>query len=96
MNVFFPIIIFVSKVVNCKKKEKRKKELHEGKKDRGAKEQFTGTSTCGPVVKHPPCNAGDVGWIPGQGTKISHAAEQLSLSAVTRELVLCNKRSCMM
>ena len=66
------------------------------KKDRGAKEQFIGTSTCGPVVKHPPSNAGDVGWIPGQGTKIPHAAEQLSLSAVTRELVLCNERSCMM
>ena len=88
--------MFLNEKTLKKKTEKRKKELHEGKKDRGAKEQFTGTSTCGPVVKHPPCNAGDVGWIPGQGTKISHAAEQLSLSAVTRELVLCNERSCMM
>ena len=32
----------------------------------------------GPVVKNPPCNAGDVGSIPGQGTKIPYAAEQLS------------------
>ena len=28
----------------------------------------------GPVVKNPPYNAGDVGSIPGQGTKIPHAA----------------------
>ena len=31
----------------------------------------------GPVVKNPPYNAGDAGLIPGQGTKISHAAGQL-------------------
>ena len=41
----------------------------------------------GPVVKNPPCNAGDMGLIPGQGTKIPHAAEQLSLSATPRESV---------
>ena len=29
----------------------------------------------GPVVKNPPCNAGDVGLIPGQGTKVPHAPE---------------------
>ena len=34
----------------------------------------------GPVVKNLACNAGDRGSIPGQGTKIPHAAEQLSLS----------------
>ena len=27
----------------------------------------------GPVVKNPPSNAGDVGSIPGQGTKMPHA-----------------------
>ena len=27
----------------------------------------------GPVVKNPPCNAGDAGSIPGQGAKIPHA-----------------------
>ena len=31
----------------------------------------------GPVAKKPPSNAGDVGSIPGQGTKIPHAARQL-------------------
>ena len=28
----------------------------------------------GPVVKNPPCHAGDAGSIPGQGTKIPHAS----------------------
>ena len=32
----------------------------------------------GPVVKNPPCNAGDSGSILGRGTKIPRAAEQLS------------------
>ena len=32
----------------------------------------------GPMVKNLPCNAGDMGSIPGQGTKIPHAAEQLT------------------
>ena len=32
----------------------------------------------GPVVKNLPCNAGDTGSVPGQGTKIQHAMEQLS------------------
>ena len=31
----------------------------------------------GPVVKNPPSNSGDVGSMPGLGTKILHAAEQL-------------------
>ena len=31
-----------------------------------------------PVVKNPPCNAGDIDSIFGQGTKIPHAVEQLS------------------
>ena len=39
------------------------------------------------VVKNLPCNAGDVGSIPGQGTKIPHAAGQLSPWATTRVLV---------
>ena len=33
----------------------------------------------GPVVKNPPSSAGDLGLIPGRGTKIPHAAGQLSL-----------------
>ena len=36
----------------------------------------------GPVVKNPPSKAGDTGSIPGQGTKIPHAAEQLSPRAL--------------
>ena len=39
----------------------------------------------GAVVKNLPSNAGDAGSIPGQGTKIRHAAGQLSLCAATRE-----------
>ena len=44
----------------------------------------------GPVVKNPSCNAGGTGWIPGWGTKISNAEEQLTpratkiLGAVTK------------
>ena len=45
----------------------------------------------GPVVKSTPCNAGEVGLIPGQRTKISHAKEQLSPSASTRVHVLQRK-----
>ena len=38
-----------------------------------------------PVVKNLPCNAKDMGSTPGQGTKIPHATEQLSLYATTTE-----------
>ena len=37
------------------------------------------------MVKNLPGSAGDMGLIPGQGTKILHAAEQLSLLAATTE-----------
>ena len=39
----------------------------------------------GPVVKNLPYNAKDMGSIPGQGAKIPHATEQLSLCATTTE-----------
>ena len=42
------------------------------------------------MVKNPPYNAGDVGLIPGQETKIPHAAGQLSPSATTTELTHLN------
>ena len=42
----------------------------------------------GPVVKNPPSNAGDVGSIPGWGTKLPPAAGQLSPRATTKE-ALC-------
>ena len=34
----------------------------------------------GPVVKNPPCEAGYIGLIPGQGTKIPHGAEAAAKS----------------
>ena len=39
----------------------------------------------GPMVKNLPCNTEDTGSLPGQGTKIPHAAGQLSPHASTRE-----------
>ena len=42
---------------------------------------FTG----GPMVKNLPCNAADMGLIPGQGSKIPHAVERLSLCTPTTE-----------
>ena len=39
----------------------------------------------GPVVKNPPSNAGETGSSPGRGTKIPHAAGQLSLCTATTE-----------
>ena len=47
----------------------------------------------GPVVKNPPSNAGDVGSIPGWGTKIPHATGQLSPSATSTEPMCCSYRS---
>ena len=48
----------------------------------------------GPVVKNPPSNAGDAGLIPGRGTRITHAAGQLSPRATTTELACLNERAC--
>ena len=52
----------------------------------------------GPAVKNPPCNAGDAGSIPGQGTKIpraqsnkAHAPQLLSPHAIAREPMSSNK-----
>ena len=39
------------------------------------------------MVKNPSANAGDVGLIPCQGTRIPHAAEELNLCATSTELV---------
>ena len=44
----------------------------------------------GPVVKNPSYDSGDTGSIPGQGTKIPHAAGQLSPRATTTELAHLN------
>ena len=46
----------------------------------------------GPVVKNPPSNAGDVGSVPGWGTKNPHAWGQLSpWHHNWRKLMGCNK-----
>ena len=47
---------------------------------KGRRKGFPG----GPVVKNPPSNVGDVGSIPGRGTKIPHAVGQLSLPVTTK------------
>ena len=44
----------------------------------------------GPVVRNSPSNAGDVGSILGQGTKIPHAVGQLTPYATTTELSCLN------
>ena len=49
------------------------------------KMQIPGDFPGGPVVKNPPCKAGDMGSIPGWGTKIAHATGQLSLCVATIE-----------
>ena len=43
----------------------------------------------GPVVKNSPCNAGDVGLIPGWGIKIPHAAPRESKLTPHTLLSLC-------
>ena len=45
------------------------------------------------MVKNPPSSAGDAGSIPGQRTKIPHAAGQLSPCAATTELARLNERA---
>ena len=39
---------------------------------------------CGPVAKNPPCNAGDTGSTPGQGTKIPHAATKTQCRQINK------------
>ena len=45
------------------------------------------------MVKNLPANTGDVGSIPGWGTKIPHAARQLNPRATTTELACLNERA---
>ena len=45
------------------------------------------------MIKNPPFDAGDVGLIPWEGTKILHAAEQLSLCATSSEPVRLKQRA---
>ena len=46
----------------------------------------------GPVVKNPPCNAGDVGSVPGQGTEIPRGGglvAKLCLILATQQSAAC-------
>ena len=47
----------------------------------------------GPAVENPPSNVGDVGSIPGQGTKIPHVAGLLGPHATTKEPMCRNYRA---
>ena len=51
-------------------KAQSKQKQQEWKRKRKIQEIFKGNFSGGPVVKNPPSNAGDVGSIPGWGTKI--------------------------
>ena len=46
------------------------------------------------MVKNPPSNAGNMGSIPGRGTKIPHTSGQLSPHTTTVELACLNERAC--
>ena len=46
----------------------------------------------GPVVKNLSSNAGDVGLIPGPGTKIPNAVEQQSPRSATGEKSACHNK----
>ena len=45
------------------------------------------------MIRNLPSSAGDVGSIPGQGTKISHAEGQLSLCRATRDTCAPQQRA---
>ena len=44
----------------------------------------------GPVVKNPPCSAGNMGSIPGGETKIPYAVEQLNPGTTMRTVAVKN------
>ena len=78
------------------------KSIEEAKSVFIFKNASSGDFLGGPVVKNLPCNSGDLNLIPGQGTKIPRAEEQLSPHvistehATTRESKCCNGRSCVL
>ena len=48
----------------------------------------------GPLVKNPPCNAGDARSMPGQGAKLPHATDHLSPTTAITEPVSHNWSPC--
>ena len=59
---------------------KRDRERRQMKEKRGF-----GNFPHGPVIKNPPCSAGNAGLIPSCGTKIPPAVGQLSPHSTTKE-----------
>lgn len=57
------------------------------------KTEYWGKFLGGPVIRHPPSNAGDACMTPGWGTKIAVASGQLSPWATTREASISQLRS---
>ena len=47
----------------------------------------------GSAVESPPCNVGDLGSIPGQGSRILHESEQLGLYVADTDTKHCNEKS---
>ena len=70
---------------NGQTKAERLEDLLGNVKQKKKKKKKPGNISGGPVVKNPPCNAGDVGSVPGQGTKIPHAVKEPSPQATTPE-----------
>ena len=54
--------------------------------------KISGDFPGGLVVRNPPSSAGNVGSIPGRGTRIPHAEEQLSPQTAITEPTHCNER----
>jgi len=76
----------ISRLLWQKQKKSLQEHLFGAKVKKKLPKRVTGRDfPGGAVVKNLPSNAGDAGSIPGQGTKIRHAAGQLSLCAATRE-----------
>jgi len=49
---------------------------------------------CDPMVRNLPSNAGDMGLIPGQGSEIPQAIQQLSLRATSKDPTSTTKIPC--
>ena len=64
--------------------EEQEMSLHSGSSGKPFSFSWGAGLPGGPVIKNLLCNARDVGLIPGQGTKILHAMEQLSPCVATR------------
>ena len=78
---------------HCPSPQWRHQKLHLASASQFDGNTWSRTSLVIQVAKNPPSDAGDSGSIPGQGTKIPHAAGQLSPCAATTEHVCRNYRT---